>query len=629
MTLVSDPEPDVAPVAIAGLLLAARTWLADLRLAHPTVAEILAATGATRSRAYEVRDEILDLLPDLVRPPGRPRVERGPPTDDRAGAITREILRFVMDHPGCVHGGRERRRYGDALRRRVLELREEHHQLDLAAFAEATGVPAATIECWLRLGGEAEPTGEPAAAARPADDTESDVRIAVVETVLHAWRGWHGDFTGFCHHVRRHLRIKLGDTLISEILFAHGERTPARRGRRHSDEDALRGTFETYFPGAQWVGDGAEVAVGLDGQRFGYNLELIVDAASGAFVGTSVRDAEDSEAVVEAFAAGVETAGEAPIALLLDNRPSNHTPDVDTALGDTLRIRATPGRPQNKAHVEGGFGLFAQHTPSIELRTDDRRELGRQIIGLVATLFARILNHCPRRDRGGQSRHDIYTATPVAEEQRERARQSLLERLRIQERARRTREARLDPRVKQILDDAFARLDLLDPERHFRNAIACYPIDDIVDGIATFEAKRNRSSLPDGVDARYLLGIVRNLHHVHEADAITQELIRARLDARDAMLQPLVRQRDATLRSTGNSDSALRSFVDQALAADRAIDRTFWLQAAADLIVSCPDADRRDLVRAAARRIHANFAIPTRHRFAATNRLARLVWPLS
>src|SRR5436853_243627 len=61
-----------------------------------------------------------------------------------------------------------------------------------------------------------------------------------------------------------------------------------------------------------------------------------------------------------------------------------------------------------------------------------------------------------------------------------------------------------------LLDVAFARLDLLEPERHFRDAIACYPRDAIVDAIAIFSGKRTAGTLPDGVDARYLLGIVRN-----------------------------------------------------------------------------------------------------------------------
>lgn len=93
---------------------------------------------------------------------------------------------------------------------------------------------------------------------------------------------------------------------------------------------------------------------------------------------------------------------------LVDNRPSNHTPEVDAALGDTMRIDATPGRAQNKAHVEGAFGLFAQKVPPIEIDTTDSRALARSLVLLVATTFFRALNRAPRRDRGGVSRADLY-----------------------------------------------------------------------------------------------------------------------------------------------------------------------------------------------------------------------------
>ncbi len=77
-------------------------------------------------------------------------------------------------------------------------------------------------------------------------------RQAQIETVLAAWRAWRGDFGAFCEHVRRDHRLELGKTLIANILFAHGERKPVRRSGRSRDEDALRGAFETFFPGAQW-----------------------------------------------------------------------------------------------------------------------------------------------------------------------------------------------------------------------------------------------------------------------------------------------------------------------------------------------------------------------------------------
>jgi len=44
--------------------------------------------------------------------------------------------------------------------------------------------------------------------------------------------------------------------------------------------------------------------------------------------------------------------------------------------------------------------------------------------------------------------------------------------------------------VRAYLDRSFERLALLDPERNLRIAIARYPLDAIVDGVAIFEGKR-------------------------------------------------------------------------------------------------------------------------------------------
>src|SRR5690606_8304526 len=107
-----------------------------------------------------------------------------------------------------------------------------------------------------------------------------------------------------------------------------------------------------YFPGAQWVGDGMQVPVLFGGQRFVFNVELDVDAHTAAFVGVSVRDAEDSAAVVEAFDSGVATTGAPPIALLLDNRPSNHAPDVDDFNGGISQIQSR--RDQDPQKRRGG-----------------------------------------------------------------------------------------------------------------------------------------------------------------------------------------------------------------------------------------------------------------------------------
>jgi hypothetical protein len=415
--------------------------------------------------------------------------------------------------------------------------------------------------------------------------------------------------------------------VISNILFAHRARTPQRRAGRSRDEHALRDAFETFFPGAQWVGDGKTLEVTVDEQRYRMNLELIVDAASDAAVGMAVTPEEDSAAVCAAFEDGVETTGEKPIALLLDNRPSNHTNDVEHALGNTQLMRSTPGRAQNKAHVEGAFGLFAQQVPPIVLSTHDPGALARGVASGVAQVFFRVLNRAPRRDRDGRHRVDLY-AEGATDAQIAAAGRALEERIQKLERARRTRAERLDPTVCAYLDEVFARLELIDPKRYVRDVIAGYPRDAIVDGIATYEAKQRRGTLPEGADARYLLGIVRNLHHTHEADAIREALLREHLEARDRFLDPLIQRAQDILAANPDVGGALDAITDALTTADRELDRRLWIHTAAALLEPLDADQRTSLTRRVARRIHHAFGIHPRERERLTRILVRRVVPI-
>jgi len=620
---LQDREPAVAPLAAAGVLLAARTLGAGLELALPTATAIVEATGVTRSRAYEVRDRVWELLPTLVRPPGRPPAPPEPVPTEPLHALREEALDFIMAHPGCVDTGGGRARYADVFRHFVLALRERHADVPLPAFAEAIRIPFGTLQDWLRPGAAA-PT-----APEPEPEREPDpVTVAHVETVLSEWRRWQGKELGpFVAHLRRHHHLPFGTSAVGRILFEHGERTPARRaGRRHADEHALRRAFETFFPGAQWVADGTRVVVTVDGVAHGFNLELIVDAHTGAWVGLDVRDEEDAEALVAALAHGEGTTGAPPLSLLVDNRESNLTDEVADALGDALRLRATPGRGQNKAHVEGAFGLFEQQGPPLVLRTGSDRELARQLLRAAADAFARGLNGRPRRDRGGNSRADLYDE-PVTDAEREQARERLRERFEAQERGRQTRERRRDPAVAAYLDDAFDRLGLSDPHRAVRDAVATHRLSSVVEAVAIFEGKKQRDSLPERAGARYLLGIVKNLDHWHDADAITEAHLRERLAMRDRLLEPLVAERDGSCQDADPRD-ALRAFTDRALATDRTLEEHFWLDAAADLVRHQPESEWRDLFRSAARRIHATLRVARQRRSTAERRLLRRIWPL-
>lgn len=619
----------------AAVLLAARPLCLHFALPLPSVEEVLAATGASRSRAYELCAALLALLPSLARPRGRPAQpsERPSPPPD-AVDITSAILTYVLQHPGCARMQGDRQGYSDDFRRFAVGLRTSNPDIALEDFARRSLIPLGTLKSWL-AGPHPAPAPEVSPSEARTDDRSSGHKATLshIETVLAEWDAWHGSFIDFTKHVRHQLRVPMGRQLIRHILEAHGVRLPRRRPGRSPDEIALRGAFETFFPGAQWVGDGKAVRVVLNGETFNYNLELDVDAHTGAWVGLCIRDTEDSAAVAEAFENGVETTGASPIGLLLDNKPSNHTPEVDAVLDSagTSRIRATAKRPENKAHVEGAFGLFAQQAPPIELETKGSgRSVARALMLLVATTFARAINHRPRADRGGLSRFELYAEKPT-EEQIQQARRAIEERCRKQELARATREARQRPEVRALLDDHFDRLGLIDPQRSVRLAIAGYPLDAIVDGIAIFTGKRQAGTLPQDCDARYLLGIVRNVAAQREGIAVAEALLAKRLEARDHVLAVLQAQRDAVCDSTRDPRELIADCVAHALGTARKLDRLFWLRALAEEIqaTATESSHRQSLFRVAAREINTTFRVPPRERQEAVCFLADRLVPLA
>jgi hypothetical protein len=612
------------PAWLGALLLLGRTIAEAHDLVCPSVDAIVTATGASKSHAYEVAARIGALLPTLVRVPGRPASTPAPRSADEATDLARAVLAYVMEHPGCVDRGPRRNRYAESFRRFVLELRAEHSAVDLDAFARDVGVPVGTLKDWLR-----SPPSPGESTTETSTPSAADRSTPHVQTVIDAYSRWQGSFLDFCKHLRRDLHVPFGRDLVRHILEADGRRKPARRDGEHSpDELALRGAFRTYFPGAQWVGDGMQVPVVVDGHRFVFNLELNVDTHAGALVGSSVRDSEDSDAVVEAFQSGVATTGAMPIALLLDNKPSNHTAEVDAALGATIRIRATPERPQNKAHVEGAFGLFSQVLPPLVLDTHlGAYDVARGFLGLVVGVWARTTNHRPRSGRSGRSRVDLY-AEDLTDEQIERARRELRELCDRQEQARRTLEARRRPEVLALLDEHFARLALLDPQRHIRIAIAGYPKDAIVDGLLIFAAKRRANTLPEGADARYLLGIVKNIAAQTEGEILAETLYRGRLEIRDRFLAPLRAEREA-LRTDPDVLHVLLVCVENAMATTSGLERGFWLDTVVETLREQPKADREPHFLHAARLIEATFAVGPRERHDAVRYVADRLVPVT
>lgn len=191
--------------------------------------------------------------------------------------------------------------------------------------------------------------------------------------------------------------------------------------------------------------------------------------------------------------------------------------------------------------------------------------------------------------RRGRSRVQLCADEQPKDEQIVAAKAVLEERRRLQDLAFRTRQARLDPIVRALHDEVFDRLRFDDPTGNVKDAIARYPYNAVIAGIATFEGKRDAGTLPPDVGPRYLLGIVRHVAERDEGLAIAEHLWRLRLSAQDAAL---ARLDDARLAHVGAAAEQVRSFIDHALADHGPLVRSFWLTAAADVLQAAPKAER-------------------------------------
>ncbi|MFL5344427.1 MAG: hypothetical protein ACJ8AT_06525 [Hyalangium sp.] len=602
---------------LAGILLLARQIQARMGLPHSTVDSILNSTGAGAAQAYVRRSEILRLVSRLDRPVGRPRTE---PKHTVTAALSQRVLRFLMDNPGAVCSTGERRQYNEAFRSHVLALHAEHSSLGLGSFSEAVQVPVSSLRAWLHAQTPIRPPPvKPDSVSVPRE----------LGPIARAWLSWRGSLTRFCDYVQRALALPWKRSRIAALLAEYGLRSPRRRASRPRRGRAPHGSFETFFPGAQWVTDGKRLSLRINGQVFAFNLQLVVDTHSGAILGASLRDCEDGRAVTEAFADAVATAGQPPLALLLDNKACNHSSTVERLRATTLLTYAARGRPQSKGHVEGAFGLFSQAMPELTLHADNTRDLARQFLGILVQGWARTLNHRPRRDRGGSARVALYLDTrAMSAELREVACAALRKRALRVSRPKHGQVLSGQMGISAVVEAWLARLAIPDAGGRIAAALCAYPLDAVLAGMAAYEGKLTAGTLPAEAAGAYLIGIVRSIakhdEGLHIADALWSVHSRAR-----EVLEEVLEARTRTVATHAMaSTEGLDSAIDEAMAASNPCERRLWISAVGRAMRGLERDQKAKSYYRAIRRIHSFLSIPYMQRFEAVRLLAAEMLPV-
>ena len=237
-----------------------------------------------------------------------------------------------------------------------------------------------------------------------------------------------------------------------------------------------------------------------------------------------------------------------------------------------------------------------------------------------------LLTQQPPGDQLGKMQSSLQSLDKLLNEHKASAKAAIDEIQRRRDRAEATRHARTHPAAIALLDAFFKRQGWDDPAGHLRDAIAGYPLAAVITAIATWDARAMDERLPGTADARYLLGIARNVSDEREARAFADALWKRRLAAKDAILVDLQRQRDAL---AGDDTQRLRAAVQRAIDAESAIERAVWRDAAGDLLRCAGPNQRQPLWITATSLIATAYRIPKKRRSELIADLAEHVIPLT
>ena len=176
-----------------------------------------------------------------------------------------------------------------------------------------------------------------------------------------------------------------------------------------------------FKPNQVWGTDGKMIPVIINGQRFRWVWQCLMDGKTKVIVGGVINKEENTQNLLDAIIESGNKTGITPMAIVMDNRLSENMPAIRSFL-DPLGIQIIntfPGNSKSNADLENNFKVFDQWVGQAKISGTTLEELSRSVAQLVVEIFTQMRNRKPRTALSGKNVKDIMDQTPPASPQEE------------------------------------------------------------------------------------------------------------------------------------------------------------------------------------------------------------------